>query len=239
MNENLNDLLNEYEGTTTIPEETIQETVEEVVVNGIISENEPQTTETTNNNLYLINEASRLNLINLPDWVDKYYHNHNAFSPTDGIRCPRTVISGVDAKENLLFTVPHPAGGVDANGATKREVRMMYGTLSMFVPDLPPEKISVYKNNSAYILQRLSENIYIKCYVLKTGSILMYCYKHDEIIMPYYNEKIKKKSSMDIPVPEPNINNIISRFSSELENSDYENIVLFYRQISKSNLSQI
>lgn len=238
MTENLNELVDEFQGNVVPETHSETETNSETeTISAIVSPNDESVVEsdvTVNSNLYMINETSTVPLICFPDWIDKYYNN-SVFSPDNGIRCPKTVLNGVDSRENLLFTVPHLDGGVDANGAIKREVRMMYGTLSMFILDLPPVSVTIYKNNSVYILHHVRDNIYIKCYVLKTGSIIIYCYKNEDILIPYYTEKIKRKNNGVIKLVEPNEINITTRFSSDLENSDYENVVLFYRQISKSS----
>lgn len=241
QNENLNDMLKEFDDAQVVTEVVESQEISEIhsesdcgAYVAATDETSVSESEALSNELYTIHPTEKILLISFPDWVEKYY-NSSVFSPENGIRCPRTSLNGVDSKENLLFTVPHHDGGTDESGNIKKEVRMMYGTKSMYIPDIAPLSLTIYKNNSACALHMISDNLYIKSYILKAGTILSHCYNKDGVLIPYMKEKIKRKNSGEAIKSIPNIPVLDSVYESELLTKDYETVVLLYRQITKSN----
>jgi len=108
----------------------------------------------------------------------------------DNVKRIKATLMGVDPNDSLLFSVKSPKGGVDETGEEKRELFLFKNSKNMVVPNVPVISFDVYSNGFKSVYN--FENSIIKCYVLKTSLIMVYCAQYDNKLLPFLKDRISK-----------------------------------------------
>ena len=125
---------------------------------------------------------------NLIDWFPTHY---KALQPS--VKQVKLAIGGVDPKDTLIFTLPHPRGGKASDGLDKRKVYTFDNADKRSVIDLNPIALNAYNNETFRIIYHYKDNIYLKAYGVKTGLYVTFCVEIESLPIPYKVVRIKKR----------------------------------------------
>jgi len=162
-------------------------------------------------------------LIQMSEWFDKNSQNFI------NVRQVKVDVTGVDPNDSLIFSVNSPKGGKDSNGNDKKDLYLFKNSKNMIVPDLTPNSFDVYSNGFKIIYNH--SNKVIKCYVLKTCMILVYCTDFHGVLIPFMKEKVSKNvEGINIFSEYVTVDAIEKKLE---ENVDTESLQIKYKQIQK------
>jgi len=188
----------------------------------------PRNEETPNGQLENLNEQQEntppfnISMINFTDWCNSNLDRFNNINKVS------VDIRGVDSKSTIIFSVLDPKGGKDDRGNDKRKLQVFENADQFLVPNLDGQKMNVYSNGFE-VLYQYNEEIFLKCYAIKTGLIVTFCIQHNDKLIPFDQIKVKK-SEIGFNVPSVDQAEIISKLAN---NANKENLQILYKQISK------
>jgi hypothetical protein len=207
MNENLSQMVKEgpaADKAVVFSEADLDLPVEEAVVTEEVQDN-------------------TISIISLSDWFEQ---NCDRF---DNINQVKVAIRGVDPAKTLIMAVKDPNIEEDTEGNDKRNLRVFENADVHPVLNLPAMLMDVY-NNGFRIVYEYENNIFIKCYGVKTGLIAVFCNNIDGNMIPYATARVKKKDT-EIEVTTSNVDEITAKL---LVNADLEALQLLYKQSARA-----
>lgn len=119
-------------------------------------------------------------------WFNKHYQKFS------NLRLVRVSISGVDARDNIIITVPMLEK--DDLGEPKRKIKIFENAKQSKILDADPIAFNVF-NNGYMITYKLNDNIIIKGYGVKTGMFLTTCHLINDLVVPLNITKITRKDT--------------------------------------------
>ena len=216
MNDNLSDMVAQTEvSQTTGPidfdeiQETVIETQEEVIKEEVEKEADPDNCD--------------VSVITLFDWFEA---NHKLFENVNYVKTAG--VRGVDPSETLICAVAEKSGNKNEDGDVIRHFRFFEGANLHPVLNAPAAFMDMFSNGFV-IGYSFDQNLFIKCYGVRTGLVVIYCAVLDEILIPFNKVKMKKKD-MGLNLIYPDIESITSYLNQPL---DREALQIQYRQIQK------
>lgn len=186
-----------------------------------LSEEENVTEEINNNET----NANTCDIVFSPmvDWFENNSDN------IENVKRIKAKLMGIDPDDSLLFSVKSPKGGVTEEGDEKRELYLFKNSKNMVIPNITPLSFDVYSNGFRLIYD--FENVIVKCYILKTNLIMVYCFGHNNALLPFLKEKVSKNCKGY------NVNKIVleeSVINSKLsQDADLEALQIKYPQMRK------
>lgn len=170
--------------------------------------------------------AEAVNMIAITSMSDWFEANCENF---DNINQVKVAIRGVNADKTLIMAVKDPDGESDAEGHDPRSLRVFDNADVHPVLNIPGQSMDVY-NNGFKIVYSHDDNIFIKCYGVRTGLIAVFCNNIDGKLIPYATTRIKKKDT-DLE--------IVTRDAAEVSaklplDADLEALQLLYKQSAKA-----
>jgi hypothetical protein len=168
-------------------------------------------------------QDNTISIIPLSDWFEQ---NCDQF---DNINQVKVAIRGVDPTKTLIMAVKDPSSEQDSEGNDKRNLRVFENADVHPVLNLPALSMDIY-NNGFRIIYEYENNIFIKCYGVRTGLITVFCNNIDGKMIPYATTRVKKKDDV-IEVATKDVAEISAKL---LANADLEALQLLYKQSAKA-----
>jgi hypothetical protein len=169
------------------------------------------------------NLPSMINIVPLSDWFEQ---NCDQF---ENINQVKVAIRGVDPAKTLIMAVKDQSGEQDTEGNDRRNLRVFENADAYPVLNLPGALMDVY-NNGFRIVYEYENNIFVKCYGVRTGLIAVFCNNIDGSMIPYNITRVKKKDT-EVEVAGQDIDMVLAKL---LENADLEALQLRYKQSAKA-----
>lgn len=159
----------------------------------------------------------------LSPWFDENSTNF------ENINQVRVSIRGVDPDANLIMAIKNDAEETDDSGEAKRYLKVFDGANIQPILNLKGIDMQVYNNGFRAICE-YTDNIYIKCYGVRTGLIAVFCNNIQGFLVPYHVSKVKRTDE-EVEV--------VRRLSAEVEvklaeRLNLEDLQLRYKQASKT-----
>jgi hypothetical protein len=208
------------ENDLDLPEEAVSEEAASVD-----KETDPETSSVAPEEAPDRNDVeSNVMITSLGDWFDR-----NGASFADEIKQVKLKVTGVDPKEDLVLTVPHETGELDENDQVKRRLVKIDNANVQPVLDLSGIDMKVYNNGGYRIINQYTDQIFMKCYGVKTGMVVTFCLLVDGILVPYERTKVSKKDdSLEIVLPDA-----VTITDTMTKPLDKEALVVLYKQAEK------
>ena len=147
----------------------------------------------------------------------------------DNINLVRVSIRGIDPTSNLIIAVKDGSGETDAAGEPKRQLRVFDNADTQPVLNLRGIGMDVYNNGFRAICE-YTDNIYIKCYGIRTGLIAVFCNNINGVLVPYHVAKVKRTDE-SVEVVRKNAAEVELKLA---EAANLEDLQLRYKQSSKA-----
>jgi hypothetical protein len=163
-----------------------------------------------------------IGITGLSTWLEE---NIDKFA---NINIPRGAIRGVDPIKNMTITVSDGSGETDGEGHEKRDLFIFKNSASIPILDLPGLDMQIY-NNGFRVTYDYDNGVFIKCYGVKLGLIVVFCNNINDKIIPYAITRVKKKDN-EIECLTSESGTIVEKMSQPL---DIEALHLRYKQSSK------
>lgn len=167
--------------------------------------------------------AEVIDITTLNTWFDSNCTNFT------NINQVKVSIRGVNPEENLIMAVEDENGEADASGERKRKLRVFDNADVQPVLNLPGIDMQIY-NNGFKSLCEYRDNIYIKCYGIRTSLVVVFCNNINGMLIPYGIIKVKR-SDTEVEVPRRPSAEVESKLS---ESASVEDLQLRYKQASKA-----
>ena len=147
----------------------------------------------------------------------------------DNINKVNVSIRGIDPTSNLIIAVKDGTEEHDESGEDKRQLRVFDNADTQPVLALKGIDMQIYNNGFRAICEYV-DNIYIKCYGVRTGLIAVFCNNINGTLVPYNVTKVKRS---DDGVE------VVRRLATEVEvkmreAANLEDLQLRYKQTSKA-----
>jgi hypothetical protein len=168
-------------------------------------------------------QAETVEITTLNTWFDS---NCTNFSNINQVKVS---IRGVNSEENLIMAVEDENGEVDAAGERKRKLRVFDNADVQPVLNLPGIDMQIY-NNGFKSLCEYRDNIYIKCYGIRTSLVVVFCNNINGMLIPYSMTKVKRADT-EVEIPRRPVAEVEVKLS---ENANIEDLQLRYKQASKA-----
>jgi hypothetical protein len=138
-------------------------------------------------------------------------------------------IRGINPESNLIIAVKDGSGEVDASGEEKRNLRVFDNADTQPVLALKGIDMQVY-NNGFRVICEYTDNIYAKCYGIRTGLIVVFCNNINGVLVPYNVSRVKRTDEAV---------EVVRRNAAEVglklqEAANLEDLQLRYKQSAKS-----
>lgn len=147
----------------------------------------------------------------------------------DNINQVKVSIRGVDPNSNLIMAIKDGSGEQDETGEDKRVLKVFDNADTQLILALRGIQMDIYNNGFRAICE-YQDNIYIKCYGIRTGLIAVFCNNIDGVLIPYNVSKVKRTDDA-IPV----VRKIAAEVEVKLvEQANIEDLQLRYKQSSKA-----
>ena len=147
----------------------------------------------------------------------------------DNINKVNVSIRGIDPDSNLIIAVKDGTEVPDESGEDKRQLRVFDNADTQPVLNLKGIDMQVYNNGFRAICE-YEDNIYIKCYGVRTGLIAVFCNNINGTLIPYNVTKVKRSDDgvkvVKRPAPEVEV--------KLKETANLEDFQLRYKQASKA-----
>lgn len=153
-------------------------------------------------------------------WFNKHYQKFS------NLRLVRVSISGVDASDNIIITVPTLEK--DESGEPRRKIKIFENAKQSKILDADPIGFNVF-NNGYMITYKLSDHIIIKGYGVKTGMFLTICHLINNLIIPLSMMKITRKDTT-VKIKVSNLQETINKLPLL---GDVETLQILYSQAIK------
>jgi hypothetical protein len=158
----------------------------------------------------------------LNEWFEENCSNF------DNINQVKVSIRGIDPQENLIVAVQNEEGETNEAGEIKRKLRIFDNANIQPVLNLHGISMQVYNNGFRSICE-FQDNIYVKCYGIRTSLIAVFCNNIRGVLIPYNITKIKRgETSIDVPRRLPA--EVEAKLSEQVK---LEDLQLRYKQASK------
>jgi len=168
-------------------------------------------------------QANVIGITSLSNWFEANCTNF------DNINQVKVAIRGVDSDETLIMAVKDSSGEKDKEGHDKRNLRVYENADKHPVLNIPGATMDVY-NNGFKIVYAYQENVFIKCYGVRTGLIAVFCINVEGLLIPYATTRVKKKDT-DLEVLTKNPAEIVDKLPLD---ADLEALQLLYKQSAKA-----
>lgn len=147
----------------------------------------------------------------------------------DNINKVNVSIRGIDQASNLIIAVKDGSEEQDESGEDKRQLRVFDNADTQPILALKGIDMQIYNNGFRAICE-YTDNIYIKCYGVRTGLIAVFCNNINGTLVPYNVTKVKRS---DDGVE------VVRRSAGEVEvkmreAANLEDLQLRYKQSSKA-----
>ena len=167
--------------------------------------------------------ANVIGITSLSSWFEA---NCESF---DNINQVKVAIRGVNADQTLIMAVKDLDGEQDAEGNDKRSLRVFENADVHPVLNIPGASMDVY-NNGFRVIYELEDNVYLKCYGVRTGLISVFCNNIDGKLIPYATTRVKKKDTeLELVTRDP-----AEVTAKMLLDADLEALQLLYKQSAKA-----
>jgi hypothetical protein len=153
-------------------------------------------------------------------WFNKHYQKFS------NLRLVRVSISGVDASDNIIITVPTLEK--DESDEPRRKIKIFENAKQSKILDADPIGFNVF-NNGYMITYKLSDHIIIKGYGVKTGMFLTICHLINNLIIPLSMMKITRKDTT-VKIKVSNLQETINKLPLV---GDVETLQILYSQSIK------
>jgi len=162
-----------------------------------------------------------ISTVSLSTWFEQ---NHERF---ENINHVKVAIRGIDASKTLIMSVLVPVQeGI--GGIPKRKLFIFEDADTTPVLDLPGLSMEVF-NNGFRVVYNFNDDIYLKCYGVKTGLFVVFCKNINSQLIPYTFTKVKRKDS-GLNIVRIGTEEIISKLPQP---EDTEALQILYKQIVK------
>lgn len=168
-------------------------------------------------------QTEAVEIVTLNTWFDA---NCATFANINQVKVS---IRGVNSEENLIMAVEDEAGEVDATGERKRKLRVFDNANIQPVLNLPGIDMQIYNNGFKSICE-YQDNIYIKCYGIRTSLVVVFCNNINGILIPYALTKVKR-SDTTIEIPRRPAAEVEAKLNDA---ASIEDLQLRYKQASKA-----
>jgi hypothetical protein len=178
-------------------------------------------------------QAEAIGITTLNAWFDVNCENFS------NINQVKVSIRGVNPSENLIMAVEDENSEADAAGERKRKLRVFDNADIQPVLNLPGIEMQIYNNGFKSICE-YGDNIYIKCYGIRTSLVVVFCNNINGILIPYNITKVRRTDT-EVVVPRRPAAEVEAKLSAQ---TSIEDLQLRYKQASKAedittNLSSV
>jgi len=164
-----------------------------------------------------------IGVISLTDWFEE---NCEAF---DNINEVKVSIRGVDSSKTLIMAVKDNSGEVDEEGNEKRILRLFENSDIFPVLNIPGHEMEIY-TKGFQINYDYNEDIFVKCYGIKMGLIVVFCHKINSQAIPYHIARLKKKD-FEVEVVSQDNSTSVQKLTEPI---NLEDLQLLYNQSTKA-----
>ncbi len=217
MNDDLSTMIGETEVNQQSGPTDFEELMKEQAPAPVSEPEEAPAVEETNEP-----EGFDVNSIALSEWFED---NHKIF---DNVNYVKSNIIGVDPTETLIFAVKDRNGEKDEEGNDRRHIETFKGANMHPVLDVPGLYMDVF-GNGFVIGYGFDQGLFVKCYGVRTGLLVMYCARVDDMMIPFASHKMKKKDQ-GLNLTFPDIQTMTANLQAPL---DSEGLQIQYRQVQK------
>ena len=162
----------------------------------------------------------------LNEWFEQ---NHEKFGNINHVKAS---IRGVDPSKTLIMSVLVDPTNLNPDENAERKVCVFEKADESQVLNLPGSSMDIFNNGFKVIYQLVSTpTLFLKCYGVKTGLIVVFCNNINDQLIPYAITKLKKTDE-GINQVNKDITDVIPKLN---ENVDLEALGIMYKQISKYN----
>ena len=168
-------------------------------------------------------EVEAIGITTLAEWFETNSANF------DNINQVKVSIRGINPIANLIMAIKDPTDEVDEAGEAKRNLRVFDNADTQPVLDLKGIDMQIYNNGFRAICE-YADNIYIKCYGVRTGMIAVFCNNINGTLIPYNVTKVKRTDEA-VEVVRKNSAAVDIKLS---EAANLEDLQLRYKQSSKA-----
>jgi hypothetical protein len=214
MNENLSDMVKTESNEPIVFSESdldLPEGITSEVEDTREAEEEPETT------------VEAIEISTLGTWFEANSANF------DNINQVKVSIRGIDPVSNLIMAIKDGTEEQDGSGEDRRNLRVFDNADTQPVLQLNGVDMQIY-NNGFRIICEYVDNIFIKCYSIRTGLIVVFCNNIDGVLVPYNISKVKR-SDDTVEVIRKNAAEVEVSLAAALNKEEFQ---LRYKQSSKS-----
>jgi len=167
-----------------------------------------------------VQELTSISITNFSDWLDSNIGNF------PNMRKPNMNLVGVNQEEQVLLSI---GVGQREDGSEKRKIIIFDNANTTPVLDIPAIDMQIYSNGFRTV-HDLNNGIFVKSYGIRVGLVVVFCYDLDDLVIPYYMTRAKKKNTnIDVILSESNI--VRSKLAEVV---DLEALQLRYKQSAKA-----
>jgi hypothetical protein len=145
------------------------------------------------------------------------------------INLVKVSIRGINPTSNLIIAVKDGSGETDETGEAKRQLRVFDNADTQPVLALKGIDMQVY-NNGFRVICEYGDNIYMKCYGIRTGLIAVFCNNINGVLVPYHVSRVKRTDEA-VEVVRKNAAEVELKLN---EAANLEDLQLRYKQSSKA-----
>jgi len=168
-------------------------------------------------------QVEAIEITTLNTWFDA---NCATFSNINQVKVS---IRGVNSEENLIMAVEDETAEPNAEGERKRKLRVFDNADIQPVLNLAGIDMQIY-NNGFKSTCEYQDNIYIKCYGIRSSLVVVFCNNINGILIPYNITKVKRADTQ-IEVPRRSVEEVQMKMA---EATNIEDLQLRYKQASKA-----
>ncbi len=167
--------------------------------------------------------AEAISITTLNGW---FQENSSNF---DNINQVQVSIRGIDPNANLIMAIKDGTEEDTESGESKRQLKVFDNADVQPILNLKGIDMQIY-NNGFRVICEYEDNIYIKCYGVRTGLIAVFCNNIQGFLVPYHVAKITRTDDQI---------EVVRRLPSEVEvklaeRTNLEDFQLRYKQSSKA-----
>ncbi len=175
----------------------------------------------------VVEKEEKNDLINVTNLLDWFENNETIF---ENLKPVKVKIQDGDPN-NLILSVQNLEGRKNDDNKIMRIILGFENAHKIPFLNLQAIAMNIFKNNNFKVLHPTNiENIFIKCYSVNNNLITIFCNQYENLLIPYFIKRIKRKDK--------NIEIIINKNVDKIEtilnqNADLEAIQLLYKQSAK------
>ena len=214
MNENLSELVQSETDEAIVFSETDLDLPEENTTEAAATEEEE---------VVAADPVEAIGIVTLGPWFEA---NSSSFGNINQVKVS---IRGIDPDANLIIAIEDGSGELDDTDEPKRQLKVFDNADTQPVLDLAGYSMQIYNNGFRVICEYI-DNIFIKCYGIRTGLIAVFCNNINGVLVPYNVSKIKRSDEM-LEVVRKNADEVGIKLA---ETANLEDLQLRYKQTSKA-----